>query len=141
MQLEILHPEVARRDCEHCHKYLYDEESGQPVRQETTGNLVLRIKQQPPPCRVPPGRKQAPGCPKGTPEQSNALSSKNRAAYRYHLKCEALGRFPADGIVEQNAGLIALARDMASKQQAWLNKRHQESLQTLIAHAIRLRTI
>lgn len=141
MQLDILHPEVASRDCEHCQKYLYNEETGQPVVQETTGELVLRLKQQPPPCRVPPGRKRAPGCPKGTPEKPNALTAKNRAALRYHLKCEALGRFPRDGIVERNAGLIALARDICKKQHAWLNRRHQENLQVLLAHSIKMRTL
>jgi hypothetical protein len=34
------------------------------------------------------------------------MSSRNRQALRYHLECDAVGRFPDDPIVRRNARLI-----------------------------------
>lgn len=64
-------------------------------------------------CRTPLG------CPKGTPENSLALTDRSRAAYEFHMRCRSVGRFPEDGIVEQNAAIIeGVLRDYANYQQA-----------------------
>lgn len=59
----------------------------------------------PPPCRT------NQGCPKGTPENSKELSSKNRQAYEHYLQCKAVGKFPEDAIVYRNAGIIRQIED------------------------------
>lgn len=52
--LEYSHPQVAFRSCDHCRKYVYDEETGKP--RESRGVLLERVK--PPPC-------ETDQCPKG----------------------------------------------------------------------------
>ncbi|MFG0240454.1 MAG: hypothetical protein ACF8CY_05330 [Gimesia chilikensis] len=92
---------MSRRNCEHCLQYWYDEETGKP--ELGRDNLpILRHAGCPAPCRT------EIGCPKGTPENSKALSPRNRQVIEFHRECEAVGNFPNDPIVRQNAALIAL---------------------------------
>lgn len=98
MRLAIVHPEVAARDCKHCQKWLYDEKTGKVV--ERHGIPIERPKGTHPPCRL------HIGCPKGSPENSRALTSQNRRAYHHYLECRAVGQFPDDPIVRRNAALI-----------------------------------
>lgn len=101
MLLELLHPKVASRDCSHCLLYLYDEETGEPIRsRKKDGSLRLRDSSCPAPCRT------SKGCPKGTPENSLALNSANREAWEHWKECKAVGSFPDDPIVRQNAAII-----------------------------------
>ena len=133
-----LAPEVAHRDCNHCQLYLYDEKTGLVNRQrfakgdDGLGLPVLR-RNVPLPCRT------AAGCPKGTPERQLSLSEKNRRAYRHYLKCKATGKWPDDGMVGRNAGIIEAAISSAEITQTWLTKKHHERLEELLSMAIKAR--
>lgn len=108
------HPEVAFRDCDHCHKWLYAR-NGQPEK-DRQGNLRPRHKLTPPACRLSWGT----GCPKGTPENSKALSEKNVEALRHYLECKAVGQFPDDPIVRRNAGIIRQIEDSVREERMLL---------------------
>lgn len=69
------------------------------------GLPILRKPGEPTPCRLPIG------CPKGTPEDSKALTEKNAMAYRHYLQCKATGNFPKDEIVALHAGIIRSIED------------------------------
>jgi hypothetical protein len=112
--LELLTPLVATRDCEHCQKYWYDEETGFPLKNSQGGLRLRVIDKNPPPCRVP-----QLGCTKGTPENSRALSDKNRRAYRHYLRCVVTGRWPDDEVVLQNAATIRKSELDAERYLAW----------------------
>lgn len=103
MRLQIVHPGIAGRDCGHCQKWLYDEQKGKVV--ERGGVQVERPAAAPPPCRL------HVGCPKGTPEKPKSLSRRNQKAYWHYQQCRAVGRFPRDAIVEQNAAIIRAVED------------------------------
>ncbi|MCH9775894.1 MAG: hypothetical protein K0U90_05610 [Planctomycetes bacterium] len=93
--MALFHSEVAFRDCQHCQKYLYDEEAGK-VREhnEQLTELIL-----PPPCRS--GK-----CAKGTPDNPKTLSLKNQQTYQHWKECKAVGQFPNDDIVRKHAAVI-----------------------------------
>lgn len=95
----LLHPELYFRDCQHCLKYLYDEESGQlsKFRNEPVERIV------PAPCCNPRHEK---GCPKGTAEKQKVLNSRNEKVYEHWKGCKATGLFPDDEIVKKHAALI-----------------------------------
>lgn len=131
----MLYPALALRDCGHCLEHLYDLETGYATTQTRTGQFVKRAKNDPAACRTPRG------CPKGTAENQVSLSRKNERAYRFHLKCEALGSFPDDGIVRRNAGFIAMAREQAGMQLEWRQQNHNRIMAELLSTAIKLRTI
>ena len=57
----------------------------------------------PAPCCNP---KHPKGCPKGTADKPKVLSVKNRKAYQHWKECKAVGQFPEDDIVRQNAAMI-----------------------------------
>lgn len=102
MWLQLAHPAIAARSCEHCLKYQYDERTGEPESsRKKDGSFRLRIAECPAPCRAP-----GKGCPKGTPEQSKALNERNRDCYEHYLECKATGQFPDDSVVRRNAGVI-----------------------------------
>lgn len=99
--LELLHPLVASRDCDHCQLYLYDEKTGMPIpSRKKDGSLRKRDSSCPPPCRT------SVGCKKGTPENSLALNDTNRQAWEHWKECKAVGSFPDDPVVRQNAAAI-----------------------------------
>lgn len=104
MGLILFHPELAYRDCQHCLKYLYEEETGKL--REFGGEPVERIK--PAPCRTG-------DCPKGTPENPKTLSDKNLQAYQHWKECKAVGQFPDDAIVRKNASMIQELVDQAKE--------------------------
>lgn len=111
MRLLILHPEIAFRDCNDCEKHVYDEKTGR--RMETaTGQPIARPRGNVAPCRH-----RANGCPKGTPEQSKALSDRNWKAWQHYQECRAVGQFPADSVVSRNAAIIRSATDAAETEQ------------------------
>lgn len=102
MLLKILHPKVADRDCEHCQAFIYDEETGLPEEwPKGSGKLRQRFDGARPPCRDPKR-----GCPKGTPEKPKTLDDRNRDCYSHYLECRAVGSFPDDPLVRQNAAII-----------------------------------
>lgn len=101
MLLGELHPKVANRVCEHCLIYLYDEQTGEPIKsRKNDGSLRKRDSTCPPPCKT------SVGCKKGTPENSLALNPTNREAWEHWKECKAVGSFPDDPIVRQNAAII-----------------------------------
>ena len=111
VRLLILHPEVAHRDCSDCEAHVYDEKTGR--RMEHAGKPVRRPIGTLPPCRT-----RANGCPKGTPEDSRALTDTNWQAYQHYCECRAVGQFPDDPIVRRNAALIREAADSAERELA-----------------------
>jgi hypothetical protein len=111
VQLAILHPEVAYRDCEHCQKWKYDEETGEV---EMFGKVPMeRPNPDLTPCRV----KKA-GCPKGTPEHQRSLTAQNHQAWLFHRECRAVRQWPDDPVVRANAAVIDLAEQMARDAKA-----------------------
>lgn len=135
-------PKVALRDCRLCQKYKFNEESGAMMRQKYAtgpdglGLPVERPKNDKPPCRI-----ASLGCAKGTPEQSYGLSSKNWAAYRFHQRCKATGKWPDDGIVMRNAGIIEAALERAEIDLQWLAIEHQKQIQRMFLEVIKARAI
>lgn len=96
--LLLSNPMVAIRDCGHCQEWNYDEDTG--LVKIHHGQPVKRIKRIGPPCRGPAG------CPKGTPENQRTLTNANANTYRHYRECRAVGVFPDDPIVRQNAVVI-----------------------------------
>lgn len=106
----MLHPEVAWRDCGHCQKYTYDEDTGLPDIHR--GQPLLRDRAERAPCRT------KRGCPKGTPELPRSLSERNLLCYRHYLRCKAVGRFPDDPLVAYHARLIMeVERECSDRKQ------------------------
>ncbi len=103
VRLEALNPKLAKRSCDHCQEFWYDEKTGKPFLQNST-LLPMRREGGLPPCRVP-----GLGCLKGTPENQRGLSRENRWAYQHYLRCKAVGSFPQDEIVATNAAIIEKA--------------------------------
>lgn len=119
-------PRVAFRDCEHCQKWTYDEDTGKPIKTGgNTGRLVRRRKGTAP-CRLPDA-----GCAKGSPEESKELTPENRAAYRHYLECKAVGEFPDDPIVRRNAGIIRNMEEVVAREK-------ESEFQSLLTDSVKL---
>lgn len=101
MLLAELHPEVARRSCEACQATLFDDSGKQLIGLD--GQPRKRPSGVPTPCRL------RTGCPKGTPEQQNSHTPENAAVYAHWRECKAVGEFPKDSLVRQNATAIEMA--------------------------------
>lgn len=82
------------------------------------GKPTFRQPSNPPPCRPHRGRKFR-GCPNGTPEALRTLNEKNRLAYWHYQQCAAVGSFPDDEIVRQNAAIIRMAERQIDTLGAW----------------------
>jgi hypothetical protein len=105
VQLVLLHPSVAFRDCGHCLKYLYDEDTGKVEQKRDGSGPRERDKSCPPPCQT------RDGCKKGTPEKPKSLTPQNWQAYEHYQECKAVGSFPADAVVKRNAAIIRSVED------------------------------
>lgn len=125
----MLSPHVAFRDCDFCHKFLHDPDSG-AVEKSPDGKPLIRQPNNPPPCREMKGRVLV-GCPKGTPEKSKALNARNRKALWHFYKCSAVGDFPADPIVRRNAAIIAQTRESCEALLKWQTLQALRTLQAL----------
>ncbi len=108
--LELTKPQYAKRDCNACKKWWYDDDTGKVVRKGD--NLLLRPANTVLLCQTPAG------CPKGTPEKPKSLSPKNRLAWNHFRDCEAVRSFPDDPIVRRNARIIRLAMAAAKRRAA-----------------------
>lgn len=95
--LELSNPKLAIRDCEHCKIWWYDEQTGNI--NQRAGRKLQRPQGTALPCET------ENGCQKGTPQDSKALSVKNRRTYEHYRRCRRLG-FPDDPIVLWHADLI-----------------------------------
>ncbi len=106
IQLALLHPEVADRDCADCQLHIYDESTGR--RTLHRGQPIRRPPGTFPPCQTP-----HVGCPRGTPQESQSLSPEHLQAWLFDLACRATGRYPADPHVARNAVVIRAAESAA----------------------------
>jgi hypothetical protein len=88
VRLHLLHPEVATRDCDHCLKYAYDENTGAVDRYH--GEPRRRHRKEKPDCQTPAG------CPKGTPEAQVSLSDRNLLFWRRYQVWRLTGDWPTD---------------------------------------------
>ena len=110
-----LHPDIWARDCRHCLVYLYDEETGKPF----IGPDGL-AQRRPPGSVAPCGHKNLkgePNCPKGEPF-AGELYQCNVSAFIHYKECKAVGSFPDDPIVRQNAVTILQAEEYTESMQA-----------------------
>lgn len=123
MRLLLLHPEVATRDCGHCQKFLYN-----PDGTLATYGGAAQIPCQRGPKQLPACRLEI-GCPKGTPEQQRSLNLVNVQAYIHYQECRAVGKFPDDVIVRQNARIIRAVEDECERA---ANERTQLVIQALL---------
>jgi hypothetical protein len=105
--LNLRHPQVARRDCNHCKKWWYDDDTGKVV--QRGGKPLLR------PLGTVTACQTREGCPKGTPEDQKGLSAKNQQAWKHFQECDAVGQFPDDPIVRHNALIIRKAMKEAKR--------------------------
>lgn len=111
--LLLEHPKLAARDCSHCLKYDYNQETGDLETDPATGEPIERDPEFPAPCRMHAAGKRATGCPKGTPEEPKALTPQNKQAYEFYKECEATNSFPLDPIVRRWAAIIRAVEDAA----------------------------
>ena len=67
-----------------------------------------------PPCHYGPKE-----CAKGSPDSGLSLNPQNLQAFLHYRECRAIGRFPEDRVVRENAAIIRMVEDEASdvKQQ------------------------
>lgn len=110
-----MHPEIARRSCDDCIRFMYDDT---PQRMGEIrlrgGEPIPRLKSQKPSCGW------CPKIPRGVePRPSNAveLSEKNHQAYLFHVECRAVRSWPDDPIVRRNAAIIERVEAMARDEQ------------------------
>lgn len=97
----VFYPSFALRDCQHCLKWQYDENTGRVGRNPTTRKAMLRYSK--PLCQTDWG------CVKGTPENPIGFSKQNQQAFEHYLECKEVGIFPDDGVVRRNARVISKA--------------------------------
>lgn len=112
-----MHPEVAYRPCEMCLKYMYDHKTGKLLL-DADGNPRLRPTASKAPCQYVldrPTEIQERACGKISPTGGIELNEQNQRAYDHYRECRAVGHFPNDPIVRQNARYI---RDLEDAHQA-----------------------
>ncbi len=110
MTLLLFHPQVAAINCVDCQQVVYNLETGDLQEMNGRPQRVPRSPRNPAPCRLGKDR-----CPKGSPEAGRELSTRNWRAYEHYQRCRAVGRFPHDPIVEQNAAIIRKVEDEAAE--------------------------
>ena len=103
--LDTTNRKIARRNCDDCKAYFYNEETGLPIISNVTGLKEKRSGVTM--CQTPEG------CPKGTPENPKTLNNANGWAWRHYRDCAAVGQFPDDPIVKRNASIIKAAIEAA----------------------------
>jgi hypothetical protein len=111
LQVLLLHPETATRNCGHCREWLYDERTGEVMAHRHTGD-PMRRGLVPVPCE---GER---GCPKGHWSKPLELTPTNLRVYRHYLTCKAVGDFPNDSIVRENAACIRAAEESVERIRA-----------------------
>ena len=115
MELILYHPEVADRSCEDCRKWMYDHQKGKQVL-DRQGQPVPRPPQAKPPCEYAIGQsleRRKRVCAKISPSAGLELNARNWQAYLHYLECRAVGQFPDDPIVRQNAQILRSLHDAA----------------------------
>ena len=104
--LEVTNPRLARRSCDDCKRYWYNETTGLPI---LAGDGEKMERVGPTLCET------MNGCKKGTPENQKSLNPMNRMAFRHYRECEA-STFPNDPIVRKNALIIKFALQSKAKK-------------------------
>lgn len=84
MELELYHPQVAYRSCEFCKEYQHNEETGEPVRNIRTKELLKRTKLETLPCIQDT-------CPKGHYSKPIAISKRERRIIDLYRAAKASG--------------------------------------------------
>jgi hypothetical protein len=111
VRLLLLHPELP--SCQECQTKVYDPTNGwRPA--ERGGKPCLREPGTPTPCGV------CPKIPRGQqPHPSNAieLTDAHYRAFVHYQRCKATGRFPADRIVERNAGILRTVEEQVAREE------------------------
>jgi hypothetical protein len=116
--------------CEQCASWIYDDDWQR--KKDAAGNDMPRFQGMATPCS---------SCPKvvASAEQKRTLhflqlrsmavelNDRNRQAYKHYLECRAVGQFPDDAVVRQNAVIIRAEVDWAEQ------RKQQEPLQLLVA--------
>ncbi len=77
----------------------------------------------------PPLCQSRKGCPKGTPENQKTLTPANLDCYMHYRQCRAVGSFPDDPLVRQNAEIIRTQEDLF---ETYLKNKAQADLTTMI---------
>ena len=135
MALELCHPEVAALPCSVCRGFIILEKTweldrtsdGQPIRRPSIG-----INKDPP-CKQPRGQ-----CPKGSYDAKRSLDPQNEQAYRHYLECKAVGRFPPDAIVRENAGVIREVEERVERDGQKMFREMMAELMTFLAAKAKL---
>ncbi|MGL6094460.1 MAG: hypothetical protein ACRC7O_01495, partial [Fimbriiglobus sp.] len=107
-----LHPAIAGRSCADCQRWQYEDSGDRDdprfgdVHTLRSGLPMVRPKGTNPPCHVCP---KIPASVKAnrTPADAVEPTEQSREAYWHYTRCVAVGRFPQDRLVEENAGVIA----------------------------------
>lgn len=111
VRLAMLHPRVAGRSCEQCKKWLYNEDGRPTMRGRGEEAVHLpRLPQDPTPCWKCP---KVPQGARAVPASAVELTPRLWKAYDHYLCCRAVGSFPDDHWVRQNASLIRAVEDAA----------------------------
>lgn len=112
-------PRVAYRDCDHCRKWLYDEETGK-VRTKRVGRTTetkfvdIPRGEIPTPCDDP-----NLGCAKGHYSNPKSMSARNQMCYQYIKEAEAVNwqGVSVDGVVRRNAAIVRDIEENADKSE------------------------
>lgn len=84
VELELYHPEVAFRSCKFCKEYQHDEQTGLPVRNHRTKELLKRTKLETVPCIQD-------RCPKGHFDKPIEISKRERRIIDLYRAAKASG--------------------------------------------------
>jgi hypothetical protein len=100
VRLFVKNPKLAKRSCDECRKYWYDE-NGERV--TYNGKYIERVDESPVACDT------TFGCLAGHYLNQLRLTPVNKMAYLHFQDCQATGNFPDDPIVARNARIIKSA--------------------------------
>lgn len=123
-------PEINELDCNDCHQFLYDIDTGKP--QLWRGKPAKRPAHVPPPCKK---------CPKQGPDKHTTLTIGNQDCVQHYLECKATGHFPDDPLVRRHAAILQMVEREVEKhdrqQQFSLAAMQQSAAQmTVMANAM-----
>ncbi len=127
----MLHPQVAAIDCRKCSKFACDLKTGKFF--ERGNGLLIERGPEGPPCRTDKAI-----CPKGEPGKSD-LTKQSQQVLQHYLECEAVGEWPDDEIVRQNAAILrSVLDDCRGKRQ---RKHHRQDIEQLVISLMRSRGV
>lgn len=126
-------PRLASRSCAHCLKFIYGDDGrptvgrdGELEEREFFGRTNGKLN-------CPPACQTDHGCRKGTPEKPITLSDMNLQCYQHYKECRAVGQFPDDSKVRENAAII---REVEDEYERKLDEKRQLSIVEAVRKAI-----